>query len=150
GQLPGQFPASFANAQAVGQHLPCQGKEERKRVVGYLVNAVIGHITNGNTACSGRFQVDVIDANAIAGDGSHGSHGGNNVGVDRCELSDDRVGLSDEPRQLPGVHAAPASKEFTAEWLEDVGLDVQCVKRVVGHRHAVHAPNLREKPDVRL
>jgi hypothetical protein len=62
-------------------------------VVGHLVDAVVGHVADGNAVVPGGGEVDVVDADAVADDHPGTAHRRDDVGVHRRELRDHGVGV---------------------------------------------------------
>ena len=63
-----RLPAPAPDAVAVGDDLPGQVQDQGERVVGDLVDAVIGDVADGDAPGAGRVKVDVVDADPVPGD----------------------------------------------------------------------------------
>jgi hypothetical protein len=102
-----QSPFSIAHMQRVGHNLPRDAEDERQRVIGDFVDAVVGDVADGDAALLCRLHVDVVVADAVANDDFGSPHR-----VDWSELCDDRVGVGDQrlPRRDLLVVRAPQLK----------------------------------------
>ena len=67
----------------------------RRRVIGHLIGAIVGHIAHAQTGGLGRGQVDVVVADAVADDGSAGVHGAGGFGGEGRELHHGHISAPD-------------------------------------------------------
>ena len=75
------FPARICDTGC--DDLPGQRQDQGQRVIGDLVDAVIGDVADRDAAVAGRLQVHVVHADAVADDDAGLAHGGDHRGVDR-------------------------------------------------------------------
>lgn len=130
-------PLPIANQQRIGDNLSRGGKNKCQRVVRNFIDAVVRNIAHGNPTLARRFQIDVVDTDPVPHDGTSTLHGPDHFGVDRSELSDDRIGIGDqrfEDRDFLGVTVA----KLHAGLVEDFLLDIENGKRVVGDSNERH------------
>ena len=67
-----------------------------ERVIGNLIDAVIGHVADGNPSSTSRVEIDIIDADAVPDDDPGTTHGRDHVGLHRGELRDHRIRVRHE------------------------------------------------------
>ena len=105
--------------------LPGQGEHQGERVVGDLVDAVVGDVADRDAPGPGRVEVDVVDADPVADDHPGPVHRGDDRGVDRGELGDDAVGVGDQVGSRSASSFAARPDELAPQRLEDGPLDVE-------------------------
>ena len=127
-----QPPFSFANMQRIGNHLSCGAQYECERMIGDFVDAVIGDVAYRNAALARRLHIDVVVADAVADDDLRPLHAGDHVGIDRCKLSDDCIGIGHQRRQLRCGLPLFQRDDFMAQRPKNTLFDIQTRKRVVG------------------
>ena len=132
-----QPPFAVADQQRVRHHLTRGGEEEGQRLIGDLVDAIIRHVADGDVLRPGRFEIDVIHADAVPHDDLGLPHGGDHVGLHRSELRDDGIRLADE-RDQRFRRFALTGADFGAGRLEDFLFDFQRRKRVVCNGNRKH------------
>jgi len=86
--------------QRVLDHLSCGAQYECERTISDLVDAVVRYVADRNPASPGRFEVHVVEPNALADVDLRPLHAGDHVGIDPCRLSDDCIGIGHQCRQL--------------------------------------------------
>ena len=127
-----QPPFSVADMQRVRNHLSCGAQYECERVIGDFVDAVVRDIADRNPASPGRFEVHVVDPNAVTDDDLRPLHAPDHVGIDRCKLSDDGIRIRHQCRQLSGGLPLFQGGDFVPQRPENALFDFETRKRVVG------------------
>ena len=79
-------------------------------MIGHFIDAVVRHVADRNATSLGRIQVDVVHADAVSHDDLRLPHTGNDIGIHRGELSNDRIGIGHQLRQL-GAQSASLSTQ---------------------------------------
>ena len=130
-----QAPVAGVDGGGLWHHLPREGEDEGERVVGDLVDAVVGHVADGNAAGPRGRQVDVVDADAVADDHPRPLHRGHDVGVHRGELRDHGIGIGDRRREGGDVFRLRGD-ERRARLAHDGFLDGEIGKGIVSHDNA--------------
>ena len=100
-------------------------------MIGDFVDAVVRDIADRNPASPGRFEVHVVDPNAVADDYLRPLHAGDHVGIDRCKLSDDSIRIRHQCRQLSGGLPLFQGGDFVPQRPENALFDFETRKRVV-------------------
>ena len=95
-----ELPASVVDEPALRHDLPREGEDEGERVIGDLVDAVVGDVADGNAAGPRRNKIDIVDADPVADDHPGPLHRRNDVGIHRGKLRDHGIGSGDRRGQL--------------------------------------------------
>ena len=132
-----QSPFAVSHMQRVGHDLPRDSQDERERVIGDFINAVIGDVADGDAPLARRLHVNVVVADAIPHDDLGSLHRTDHFRVDRGELRDDRVSLGNQCLERGNLLVVPAAQLEPAGG-QDRLLDVQIGERVIGDRNRGH------------
>ena len=104
-------------------------------MVGDLIDAVVGHVADGNAAGPRGREVDVVDADAVADDHPRPLHRGHDVGVHRGELRDHGISIGDRRREGGDVFRLRGDK-LPAGLAHDGFLDGEIRKSMIRHDDA--------------
>ena len=110
------------------------------RAVGHLVDAVVGHVADGDVLRRRDLQIDVVDADAVADDDSALLHRADHRRRDRRELGDDVIGVLDQLAQFLLVLAfrrAERSDDLAAQRLQNRLFNVDFLDAEIGHCYFV-------------
>ena len=99
----GEFPFAVMHQPAVRWHLAREGKDEGERMVGHLVDAVVGDVADGNAVGSGGGEIHVVNADPVADDHAGPLHRPDDIGVYRRKLRDHGVGIGHRCGEPCGV-----------------------------------------------
>lgn len=128
----GESPVPVADVECVGDDLSCESEDEGEGVVGDFIGAESGDVADGDMFGAGGIEIDVIDADAVPDDGAGFGHGGDDVGIDGCELGDDDIGVTDEGNEIGGGFFFLDGDNFAAGGGEDGAFDVEIGEGVIG------------------
>jgi len=113
------------------RHLAGQREGEGERVVGHLVDAVVGNVANRDAALAGGDEIDAVDADAVADDHFAALERRDEFAADGGPLHEERIGVAAERDELGG-RLALRDDELVAGGGEERALLVDGGKTVVG------------------
>ena len=103
-------------------------------MIGHFIDAVVRHVADRNATRRGRIEVHVVHADAVAHDDLRLPHAGDDIGIHRGELSNDRIGIGNQLRQLGRGPLLFPRDDFVTQRTKNALLDIEARKRVVGDR----------------
>ena len=111
------LPGAFTQRRVGGRDLPRRGQHQRHRVLGGAVDIRRGRVDHQHAARGGGVDVDVVQADAGAGDDLELGRGGQHLGVHGGRRAhQQRVGLGHGGQQLFSIRAVdPADLYLVAE-----------------------------------
>ena len=96
-------PAAVADAPVGVRDLADAGQEQRQRMVGHVLDAVIRHPSDPDAALGGRVDVDVVIADAVAADDPAAPHPLDDPPRDRLQVDDHGVGIAAGGGDVGGI-----------------------------------------------
>ena len=133
-----QSPFAFAYMQRVRDNLPRDAEDECQLVIGDFIDAVVRDVADGNAPLACRLHVDIVVADAVPHDHFGALHRSNDIGVDRGELRDDRIGIGNQCLERQNLFVVPAPQLESAGG-QDRLFDLKIGERVIGDHNRGHS-----------
>ena len=106
----GDGPAVFPCQGNRGNHLPAEHEQQRERVVGNFIQAVVRNVRHHDAAFGGRRNVDRVHADAVAHDDAAALHRVDRAPGDRRPRIQHAVGVPAQFCNLLFVHGLPCDQ----------------------------------------
>ena len=143
------LPGAFTQRRVGGRDLARRGQHQRQRVLGGAVNIRRGRVDHQHTARGGGVDVDVVQADAGAGDDLELGRGGQHLGVDGGRRAhQQRVGVGHGGQQLFAVRAVDPADLYLVTEGGNGGLGKFVGNQYYGKTHATSVMGLNCGVDV--